>query len=88
MVKYKIDQNKVFFMSPPSIHHYVALRASGVERIKFDRKLHVAFLPLILSVLRSFMLRRMYRRIVQLLPMEYAVEINRLIAMEMEDSIG
>ena len=25
---------------------------------------------------------------VQLLPMEYAVEINRLIAMEMEDSIG
>jgi Fe-S cluster assembly protein SufB len=59
-----------------------------VSKVSEDHLLYLQSRGLSEQSARALLVNGFIDAFVQLLPMEYAVEINRLIAMEMEDSIG
>lgn len=61
---------------------------ASVSKISDEQLFYLQSRGLIEQSARALIVNGFIDAFVQLLPMEYAVEINRLIAMEMEDSIG
>lgn len=61
---------------------------ASVSRISDEQLFYLQSRGLNEQSARALIVNGFIDAFVQLLPMEYAVEINRLIAMEMEDSIG
>ena len=61
---------------------------ASVSKISDEQLFYVRSRGLCESQARALIVNGFIDAFVKELPMEYAVEINRLIAMEMEDSIG
>lgn len=61
---------------------------ASVSKVSEDQLFYLQARGLNEQAARALIVNGFIDAFVQLLPMEYAVEINRLIAMEMEDSIG
>ncbi len=61
---------------------------ASVSKVSEDQLFYLQSRGLTEQSARALIVNGFIDAFVQLLPMEYAVEINRLIAMEMEDSIG
>jgi Fe-S cluster assembly protein SufB len=61
---------------------------ASVSKISEEQLFYLQSRGLSAQVARTLIVNGFVDAFVKLLPMEYAVEINRLIAMEMEDSVG
>ena len=61
---------------------------ASVSKVSDEQLFYLQSRGLSEQLARALIVNGFIDAFVQLLPMEYAVEINRLIAMEMEDSIG
>jgi len=68
--------------------HVAIEHEASVSKISDEQLFYLQSRGLSEQSARALIVNGFIDAFVQLLPMEYAVEINRLIAMEMEDSIG